>query len=539
MSTSVGDLFDKHSNEIENDIISLRRITDISHRNEKIQDIVKRELSFNQEIHHRSTSELQKVSSKENIWFHLVQKLLNLYEPAEQKTSTAISKALEVFGIRAPLYLSLSPYHLEQACEAQTTALIPGTISPVGAKTCNGVYFLTSPESGKKFIVKPIAQEEGMPGNPQGNTFLRQYGFTAGQGAMRERLAFNVHRRLGCDFGVPFTEVVEIEHPLLSQEYGIAQNIATLLKTHFKIDQELDLSQAIDPKAKSLSLDLLLELIIQYIKDEENNDRRFICEILKQHLKGGTVSKPALIIIARTYQIRASSEIVNFISQITTILKTPPSLIPLCSIQQFIPSKSYGHFTFEELSQISDEEMHKCILDIAFNNCDRHMNNILFNQKASNELGVVLIDHGLCFPSSKALQNGPRLEWTGYPQFKRPLTDPYASVFRHLDIDLFMIELRADQALFEVAYPENSRLSKESYSLLELNLHVIQQGVRAGSSVESIALFLQPNLQDDLGGEASTVYQTYLAERKQVDWKTVDQELKEILSTPIDKRTRK
>lgn len=516
---------DDHIGKLQKEAADLTAVNNVTERNQKIEAIVKRELAFNETLQHHPKEQIKAASPRIDIWFHLVESILKLYQPTE-KVPDLISDAFRVFGIRTPLYLSLAPLQLQSICDAKESVSHPDALAPAGSQTANGVYFLD-----QSFVVKPIAQEEGCLGNPQGHIHARKEGFKAGQGAIRERLAFNLQERLKCDFGVPFTEVVELEHPLLSEDYGIAQNIATLLKGYFNITADIDFKGA-------ESRQQLFQRIIDYIEPQNTKASHLIRDLLIQQ----PTSKGRLLVLAKKYQIdfQMDNELFTVATTLISLFQPSKPSPPLCSMQAFIPSKSYGHFSPSQLAAIPDQEMHKCIFDLVSFNADRHMNNILFEKKSEDELGVVLIDHGLCFPDLKqaVLEGGPRFEWVALPQFNNPLAEPFATVFANLDIEELIQDLRADQALFEMNYPEQATLDEGVYTLLRLNLLLVQTGARLGCSVEAMALFLQPIHSENLGGEVQDIFTRFIADKTDIDWESIGIAIEEILKTPIQERTR-
>jgi len=237
--------------------------------------------------------------------------------------------------------------------------------------------------------------------------------------------------------------------------------------------------------------------------------------------------------------------LVTSASQMLGALKAEESAPPIASIQQFVPgAKVYAEYSKVEIEEIPDAEMHKiAVTDLILLNGDRHMNNMLFKDREESHPKLILIDHGSSLPHparGKNLVDAAKYEWLAYSQFDRRLDPTLARKVLELDTEEYIENLKADQDPVAQMFGEVATISEESYMLVRLNIRLLKVGVTLGVPVRNMALFHQVMRQDskDIGGEVAKFFAVHFAGKTadQVNWSQVDQNLKEILLTPLKER---
>ncbi|WP_420420657.1 hypothetical protein [Simkania sp.] len=562
--------------DIHEDLALLKEMPSGMERNQKVESIVARELENVKDVFDRYKGKPEKLDTVRVEWLQGLQNVIAFHDYVESaegyiRPGGELVGALKMLDQHAYMYLHLSPDQIVSVANAYRSFAMSakgvGQFSPIitGAGTANGTYFLpTSPFSlgvrpvdlseaatTRSFVLKPSRQEAGTIGNPGGNGQIKS-GIEGGKGAVRERFAFATQKHLGVDLGIPFTEVIAAENPLLSSVLGQSTSVLKVINFGLGRDIKIDVTQMIldHPEFKTMAdvmPTLFKELSSKVSEEDEMQKLTFFQEVFTAYQTDSAVGKGALVKAARKAKINLAlnAALLTAGSEFVDALGGKETAPPIASIQEFSHgTKTYAHFSKEQLETLPDREMHKVgVADIILFNSDRHMNNILFKEKGGMPTGVVLIDHGSATPrpdSGTNLDLAARFEWMQYAQFDRPLAPELSGPILELDIDSFIENLKLDQDALAQAFGEGAKMEEETYMLVRMNLHLLKAGIRNKVSVNQIAMFLQERKisEVDYGGEAPLFFEEHLAGKRsdQVDWENVERLLEKILLTPAGER---
>lgn len=562
--------------DIQDDVEMLESMSSGEARNKKVESIVARELENVKSVFERYKSNPVKLDAVRVEWLQGLRGVIAFHDYVEStegytRPEGELVGALKILGSNGCLYLHLPPTELVSVANAYRSFGMSAKgveqFSPVitGAGTANGTYFL--PTSGyslglrpvdlsevstsRSFVLKPSRQEAGTIGNPGGNGQIKS-GIEGGTGTVRERFAFAMQKYLGADLGIPFTEVIAVEHPMLSSVLGQTTSVLKTINDGLGTSIKIDVTQMVlkHPEFKTVEdvmPTLFKELGLKVSEGEETDKLMFFMEVFKAYQANPSVGKSTLVKAARKAGINISLNpmLMTSGSQFIESLSGKETAPPIASIQQFSHgTKTYAEFSKVQLESIPDKEMHKvAVADIILFNSDRHMNNILFKEVGGDPTEVVLIDHGSALPNpdgGKNLDFAARFEWMQYSQFDRRLAPELAGPILELDIDAYIENLKLDQDALAQAHGKRAEIDDEAYLLVRLNLHLLKVGIRNEVPVNQIAMFLQERRisDQDFGGEAALFFEKHLAGKRadQVDWEGVELLLEKILLTPVEKR---
>jgi hypothetical protein len=544
-------------------------------RNKKVESIVARELENVKDVFERFKGSPEKLNTVRVEWLQGLQNVIAFHDFVESgegyvRPQGELVGALKILDRNAYLYLHLSPEQIVSVANAYRSFAMSSKgveqFSPVitGAGTANGTYFLPTTafslalkpvdlsevDTSHSFVLKPSRQEAGTIGNPGGNGQIKS-GIEGGTGAVRERFAFAVQKHLGVDLGIPFTEVIAVEHPLLSSVLGQTTSVLKVINDGLETEIKVDVTEMIikHPEFKTMANvmpTLFHELGSKVSTEDESKKLKFFEE-------DNSVGKATLVKAARKVGINPAlnPRLIASGSRFIDALNGRETAPPIASIQEFSHgTKTYVHFSKSQIESLPDSEMHKvAVADIILFNSDRHMNNILFKESGGMPTGVVLIDHGSATPRPDGGTNldlAARFEWMPYAQFDRPLAPELAGPILKLDIDNYIENLKLDQDALAQAFGEGAKMDEEAYMLVRMNLHLLKVGIANDVPVNQIAMFLQERrlidksdgFPKDFGGEAALFFETHIAGKRadEVEWQGVEKLLEKILLTPIEER---
>lgn len=152
----------------------------------------------------------------------------------------------------------------------------------------------------------------------------------------------------------------------------------------------------------------------------------------------------------------------------------------LGSVQLFVKDAveaedfGFGMFSVDSIHRIG-------ILDIRILNKDRHMMNVLFNQKSGD---LIPIDHGASFPSFDELGE-TSFEWLNYPQAKQPFSIEALDIIENIDIE-------ADVEKLQLV-----GLDHESIIPCWMATTLLQIGARAGLNLYEIGSMVHRKVEEE------------------------------------------
>lgn len=565
---------------IAEDVSSLSKMKSSPERNKRIESIVARELECIGEVFDAfktSPKKLDTIRCELQTGLSFVIALHDYVESEKGyiRPEGELVGALKTLGGDAYLYLHLKPDELVSVANAMRSVELSksgdkdlqGKFAPkvTGAGTANGTYFLsTAPHSlgvgtatlkqatpSRSFVLKPSRQEAGTIGNPGGYQAPVMDGVEGGEGALRERFAYAAQKHLGIDLGIPFSEIIPAKHPVMSSVMGQSIRALKALNDALGTKVEIDMTQVMsdNPHIKKVEqvLPLLFTVLEKEVSGEQEKKLAFFEGVFKAFCSDPNVRKMVLIKESRKagLNIQENPRLLVSVNLMLGALKAEESAPPIASIQQFVPkTKVYAEYSKAEIEEIPDAEMHKiAVTDLIILNGDRHLNNMLFKDQDGTTPKLVLIDHGSSLPHparGKNLVDAAKYEWLAYSQFDHRLDPTLAEKVLELDTEEYIENLKADQAPVVQIFGEGASISEESYMLVRLNIRLLKVGAKLGVPVRNMALFHQVMREGskDVGGEVAKFFAVHFAGKTadQVDWSSVDEDLKEILLTPIKER---